>query len=393
MLLRYLFVSLFWIISPYAMSQQDTTQPDPLDLTPAEKVHDRALDAFFDDDFALALALVEQVIALDSNFHEIYQLRGQIRRALGNDASALEDFERFRQRYPNSWKPYEEIAQTHLENQAYDQAYNTYTQALEKLPQKADFFYSQRASVSRKADQYEKALADYEKALKIAPNDRGNLVGKAICFRELGRFKERLATLLHMHQLHPQNNSNYELIANTYSLHFKNYPQAFKYACKGVLLSKDPQEKNSVQGTLEGVVDNWADVILDHLITFHQQKPDSVDHQEKLYWNEMFILLLEIAGYTQEKTYDYKIKMIEFIRDDIKNPYRNADQTFYWEVPQYQKARQYYKNQQWALARAAFAELQKTFPQEEIVVQAIWFCDALLGKLVLTKEAPDDGMD
>ena len=393
MLLRYLFVSLFWIISPYAMSQQDTTQPDPLDLTPAEKVHDRALDAFFDDDFALALALVEQVIALDSNFHEIYQLRGQIRRALGNDASALEDFERFRQRYPQSKEPYKEIAQTHLENQAYEKAYATYTQGLEKLPQEAAFFYAERAEVAEKMNQYEKALADYEKALIIEPNDRGNLIGKSICLDKLRRKEESLATLLHIHELHPQNNSNYELIANAYSIHFKNYPQAFKYACKGVLLSKDPQEKKSIQATLRLITADWMSTISDYLGTLAGKKLGSTEELAHLYWNEMYALLEEIKPEKNPIPYEFVNKMIEFIRDDIKNPYRNADQTFYWEVPQYQKARQYYKNQQWALARAAFAELQKTFPQEEIVVQAIWFCDALLGKLVLTKEAPDDGMD
>ena len=90
----------------------------------------------------------------------------------------------------------------------YEEALAVYEQAISLAPQDARNWYSKGVALGR-LGRYEEALAAYEQAISLAPHDADNWRGKGASLWYLGRYEEALAAYEQAIRLAPQDASSW----------------------------------------------------------------------------------------------------------------------------------------------------------------------------------------
>lgn len=361
---------ILWLITfPFiTMSQLTKEQQKKLEV-----LYDQAEDAYLETKYELAYTLVKQIFAIQPNTADAYWLRGRIRWKMGNDASALADLTLAAQKDPANEVIYLNMGDIYAEQKAYDKAYAAYGKAIAINPSDP-FLYRRRAKFSRTQKWHEKALADYQQAHKLAPNEASYLRGMGIALDYLGRHQEELAVYDTLLKLNPNNGTVYSTIGGVYSISLKEYPKALQYYFKGLKLTTDKMDLKHDKFAMELCAWNWYGVVSEHA---SEIKP-SDNYLERIYWKELAILIALI--------YEKKIEIREVNELALQRRlYKHFNQSakVYWEHALYAQAWEHYEAKRWPEALQAFQAVQKIYPKEEILTQAIWFCNLYLGNYKL----------
>lgn len=339
----------------------------------ASSLYERATDLYFEQNYVSAYEFIKKAMKIYPDILGGYCLRGRIRWKMGNDASALADLTLAAQKEPKNENIYVDIGDIYAEQRAYEKAYVAYGKAIARKP-KDPFLYWRRAKFSRTQKWHEKALADYQQAHKLAPNEANYLRSMGIVLGNLGRYQEELAVYDTLLQLLPNDGVVYSTIGGVYSINLKEYLKELQYYFKGLPLIKDTFALDLAQDAMKRCARSWYYVVSEHA---SEIKPYN-NYVEKIYWEELAILIALI--------YEKKSEIME-VNDLALNRrlYKHFNQSakVYWENPLYKQAWEHYEAKRWPEALQAFQALQKIYLKEEILTQTIWFCNLYLGNYKL----------
>jgi tetratricopeptide (TPR) repeat protein len=121
-------------------------------------------------DFAAAYALLETAMSAAPDSAAPYLARAGLHRKLARPALALADLDRARTLAPDDPSPLVEIGEIWLENNALRQSIGAFDAALERAPEHLPALAG-RARAHAKAGLTGNALADFDRALSLAPDD------------------------------------------------------------------------------------------------------------------------------------------------------------------------------------------------------------------------------
>ncbi|HLO83548.1 MAG TPA: tetratricopeptide repeat protein [Nostocaceae cyanobacterium] len=163
----------------------------------------------FTGNFSQALEYLTDAIAIDPNYSEYHNLRGNIHFKLGNLADALTDYQRaieLSAPYPEVWA---NIGQCHRYTGNLPAAIEAYSIALDLQNNQFSILVA-RAQVLEMVGQLEAALSDYNQALSLDANQPLVLANRAILLYELGEIAAAVADLNQAIALEPENADLYQ---------------------------------------------------------------------------------------------------------------------------------------------------------------------------------------
>ncbi len=108
----------------------------------------------------------------------------------------------------------------------------TITKQIEANPEKLDL-YIERAKLYEKKNHLNKALVDYQQAIKLAPDSIVYYMKMADLFLKSGKIKNTLGVLEKVTKIDPKNDIAWVKTGEIY-LMFRKYPEVFKYANKAL---------------------------------------------------------------------------------------------------------------------------------------------------------------
>jgi tetratricopeptide (TPR) repeat protein len=140
-----------------------------------------------------AEALCRRVIAAKDDFFEALHLSAIIQSALGQNGTAVSNYNRALSLRPDSAEALSNRGLALHGLQRFDEALVSYEAALAVRPNYAKALYN-RSNTLMALQRYEDALNGYQDALAIQPNYADALVNRAVTLHELKRFEEALTS-------------------------------------------------------------------------------------------------------------------------------------------------------------------------------------------------------
>lgn len=156
-----------------------------------------------------AINLFTNAIAMDSNYAEYYNERGNLFFKIGRLDSAMQDYLKaieLRRPCPEFWV---NLGHCYRELGEIKEAIHAYSYSLDLAPDQASVLVI-RAQTFEMLEQPEKALADYSRALAVNPNQSLVLANRAILHYDAGRYEAALRDLDSAIALSPENADLYQ---------------------------------------------------------------------------------------------------------------------------------------------------------------------------------------
>ena len=171
-----------------------------------------------------------------------------------------------RTRESSSFNSFEIALQQSEAQQRSESAIADYDEAIRLDPNEA-CYYSQRASLNRKLERFEAVVADYDALICLNPNDAGHYYGRGCAKQRLGQSESAIADYDEAIRLDPNEARYYSQRASTH-VQLKRYPAAFVDYDKAIQLSPEEADfyyqrisLNQELGQLEAVVADYDELI------------------------------------------------------------------------------------------------------------------------------------
>lgn len=182
--------------------------------------------------FDEAIALADEVLALDSKHYESLIMKARILKRIGRTEESLVSCDRLIEAYPQDYAGYCLRSNAVFLNGDYDQALTDAERACAVAPENPNS-YMARAFVFLQLGDYDLALVDFEKTLIRDPERYDALRGKGKCLSMLGRDYEALACFNALRRIMPDDpDLHYELADILFAAGYLNESEK---ACKACL--------------------------------------------------------------------------------------------------------------------------------------------------------------
>lgn len=133
-----------------------------------------------------------QAIERDSGIAALYHNRGTLYDQQGRADDALSDYSRSIELNPSAAESYNCRGLLYSSRKQYAQALDDFTSAISLRGKENYVYWANRADVSKDKGDYDKALADYETALRLNPTSRSCQDGRGYCLRKKGEYRKAI---------------------------------------------------------------------------------------------------------------------------------------------------------------------------------------------------------
>jgi tetratricopeptide (TPR) repeat protein len=137
-----------------------------------------------------ALESLEEAVALEPNLVKAYHTIMNIYYQLNNKEGAIENAKKLIEIEPNNSELHSLLSGLFFLYKNYSEALKTINKSIEISPIAS--FYGWRARIYLYLEEYEKALTDADKEIKINPNSSSGYVSKADVYRYQGKYEEAI---------------------------------------------------------------------------------------------------------------------------------------------------------------------------------------------------------
>ncbi len=179
------------------------------------------------DEFLKAIPILNSFILKDSTSYEAYTQRGLCFRKIGNYTAAFNDLNRAIYLNSSNAEAYCVLGSTYAMTGKYDSSLVCFNTSIQLDSTDASSYSSRGALYFSFLNNNEKALADYNKAIKLDPKSFRGYYNRALIFRQSGLTMESISDLNLALKLHPKD----QMIYNERGLCFqaiKKYNKAIR---------------------------------------------------------------------------------------------------------------------------------------------------------------------
>jgi tetratricopeptide (TPR) repeat protein len=250
--------------------------------------------------------------------------------------NAIEQLQTAIKNSPGFWEPYMWLGRTYAETDELELAHENLFKARDLAPDQkavdecnnAIAFYNQgfrnEGNSKMEAAQYELALAEYEKALIIDPENTASLVNLGAAYQNLGDYDAAISSYETARELDPGNESIEEYLLDAYSFKaaslaspgVEDYDGAIEYYERIERVAPDYPDLLFNLGNMHYLSEHWRKAI-DYFELHLEEKPDDVDALSRVYYSywklaeSIWDLDEVLATEYYEKVIEAVLKLIE----------------------------------------------------------------------------------
>ena len=158
----------------------------------AAELFNQGVKQYQGGDFAGAIELWSEAIAIEPNFHLAYSGRGIAKDDLGRYEEAIADYDQAIALQPNDHFAYNNRGSAKSNLGRYEEAIADYDQAITLEPN-YHTAYNNCGSAKSNLGRYEEAIADYDQAITLEPNYHTTYNNRGTVKKDLGRYEEAIA--------------------------------------------------------------------------------------------------------------------------------------------------------------------------------------------------------
>ena len=226
----------------------DYTKAIDYDNSNADKYSDRALFYYEQKEYNKSIVDFTRATELDPDDSENWRMLGYVYQ------NGIKDYEKALDYYEKSLEvdstyvlSINSRALIYVEQKKYDLAIKEYERgiALKEIdPKGAAYCYSNRAEQYERLREYDKALADYDSAIVLQPENADRYYNRALFYYEQKEYNKSIVDFTRATELDPDDSENWRMLGYVYKNGIKDYEKALDYYEKS--LEVDSTYVNSI---------------------------------------------------------------------------------------------------------------------------------------------------
>ena len=290
---------------------------------------------FENNDLNSALIYFTKAIESDPQYDKPYLRRAKVYKAQNDTINSEIDLNKYIELQPLTMAGFANKRDAYIEFDQIDKAIICLTNIILYLPNSATN-YNTRGTLYEKINQFEKALADYNKAIELEPKESTWLFNRALLFQNyLEKYDNALSDYIRVIEMNPKDSNAYNNVALLYKNNIKNNEKALEYFNKNIELAPTEPLGYSNRGDFYQSELNQFDKALEDCNKAIEMDPNNSD------WLLNRALLYQDKLEQFDKALSDYLKIIE-MNPSESNSYNNIAVLYEFYLKNYEKALEFY---------------------------------------------------